>query len=178
MTIPICPVTVNGVVYNRSTIIRSHRGRCFEFSLTQDVRNFDSKLGCDFKIETGETVINARLIGVKKYFELVCPHNAPADRAVWTRLYYVDMDIESDEKEDYQMTSLMEKFCVYCGKSAKIGCCCASQYPDLRKPHKCPVCEGTGEMFDKRSSGDSNELIIEHGWKTCNACKGEGIVWG
>ena len=37
-------------------------------------------------------------------------------------------------------------------------------------PHKCPVCEGSGYVYDKSGMCTSNIL-------KCHACSGTGIVW-
>lgn len=43
---------------------------------------------------------------------------------------------------------------------------------DPKKPHKCPVCEGSERYKFTPSRGDS-EITIE-----CKSCEGKGIVWG
>lgn len=44
-----------------------------------------------------------------------------------------------------------------------------------KKPHKCPVCDGTSMANVKEV--DINDSILSF-YKKCHACKGEGIVWG
>jgi hypothetical protein len=38
-----------------------------------------------------------------------------------------------------------------------------------RKPHKCPICEGTGEVDGKGTTYPK---------ETCHVCKGECVLWG
>jgi len=39
-------------------------------------------------------------------------------------------------------------------------------------PHKCPVCEGTGEVVRNRPVEATAPMP-----QTCNACSGTGVVW-
>ncbi len=55
------------------------------------------------------------------------------------------------------------------GCACKAPCNCKTNVARLqidtshnKTPHKCPVCHGIGKYIDV----------------TCNACKGEGVVWG
>jgi len=47
---------------------------------------------------------------------------------------------------------------------------------DIKNPHRCPVCEGDGEVII-----NTGYLLTSHPpkypTKVCNACEGKGIVW-
>jgi len=42
--------------------------------------------------------------------------------------------------------------------------------PANKRPHKCPICEGTGQV-----SAKGNAI---HSSVCCHGCDGKGIVWG
>ena len=42
------------------------------------------------------------------------------------------------------------------------------------KPHKCPVCNGEGKLY--QSSINENSTAIHTGMKTCHACGGQGYI--
>jgi len=43
--------------------------------------------------------------------------------------------------------------------------------PVSKRPHKCPICEGTG-----RTSPNGN--MSQYSSVVCHGCDGKGIVWG
>jgi len=44
-----------------------------------------------------------------------------------------------------------------------------------RKPYTCPVCEGNGKINLRDPLVHRNGLVH---FMACNACEGEGVVWG
>ncbi len=46
-----------------------------------------------------------------------------------------------------------------------------------KKPHKCPVCEGRGNITIQEIKLALNAMISTSS-DQCNACKGNGIIWG
>lgn len=42
--------------------------------------------------------------------------------------------------------------------------------PPSRTPHTCPICQGSGQLWDTLSTGT--------GTRPCHGCLGTGIVWG
>lgn len=48
------------------------------------------------------------------------------------------------------------------------------------KPHKCPVCDGTGlTVRPPYVAGDQNSWVSNStGPYPCKVCKGEGLAWG
>lgn len=54
----------------------------------------------------------------------------------------------------------------------------AQHYRESKKPHKCPVCEGSGKDKNKLVAEpyDNNiKILVE---PPCHSCEGKGIVWG
>jgi hypothetical protein len=43
-------------------------------------------------------------------------------------------------------------------------------------PHKCPVCDGTGNDRGVMRGSPKYEFCMEYA--SCNSCEGQGIVWG
>lgn len=50
-------------------------------------------------------------------------------------------------------------------------------YPQ-KKPHKCPVCDGSGIITTCRVVGGYSGIITSNSENKCNACEGKGIIWG
>lgn len=46
------------------------------------------------------------------------------------------------------------------------------------KPHKCPVCDGSGIITTCRVVGGYSGIITSNSENKCNACEGKGIIWG
>ncbi len=46
---------------------------------------------------------------------------------------------------------------------------------EMMQPHKCPICEGRGNVPDGFYSGDPNPVFAP---EECKACNGTGILWG
>jgi DnaJ-class molecular chaperone len=53
----------------------------------------------------------------------------------------------------------------------KTTICTCTEKPPPRRPYKCPVCDGTGKVWQRSDSTGINK-------QPCHACKGTGIVWG
>jgi len=64
--------------------------------------------------------------------------------------------------------------CPHCGKEIE-NLLITINTKDM-KPHKCPVCGGSGRVPMCASSWQSYTTYIPE--KTCHACNGAGIVWG
>ena len=64
----------------------------------------------------------------------------------------------------------------------KKECCCQEYYSDYKKPHKCPVCAGTGNVpqgfYQKKIDNIVYPTTTSICSETCRACTGSGIVWG
>lgn len=69
-------------------------------------------------------------------------------------------------------------------KCLKIADNCASHYQYLRdedkKPRKCPVCEGLGEIIENyQTIFGAGGIVNENNVRvTCHSCEGTGIIWG
>jgi len=52
-------------------------------------------------------------------------------------------------------------------------------YPQ-KKPHKCPVCDGYGNILSAAAKIAFDEMLRANlpTSKVCNPCEGKGIVWG
>lgn len=48
--------------------------------------------------------------------------------------------------------------------------------PSSLQPHRCPVCEGTGQVWSTFYEYGSVTTAISK--VTCRSCGGSGIVWG
>lgn len=66
--------------------------------------------------------------------------------------------------------------CVYCGPKdgEKVTFVLPTQHKHEPKPHKCPVCNGTGKNSDVTTSYGA----ISHYIEQCLACKGACVLWG
>ncbi|HEX2549326.1 MAG TPA: hypothetical protein VHM20_05820 [Gammaproteobacteria bacterium] len=50
------------------------------------------------------------------------------------------------------------------------------EIPENRTPHKCPVCDGSGNGKGIKEYDTDFEFYCRY--FSCSACDGEGIVWG
>jgi hypothetical protein len=68
--------------------------------------------------------------------------------------------------------------CSACGNNVgtSAGCCVLKP---LRRPYKCPVCDGAGHVSRPPwVAGDQNTWIASDvATHSCHACSGTGIVW-
>lgn len=51
-----------------------------------------------------------------------------------------------------------------------------TEYPNAKKPYKCPVCEGLGNDKGIPIANPAYEFSMKYA--SCQSCEGKGIVWG
>ena len=52
------------------------------------------------------------------------------------------------------------------------------QFEEYKRPHKCPVCDGTGKDRTRLTCDTFGPGTHKLEHSNCNACEGKGIVWG
>lgn len=45
-----------------------------------------------------------------------------------------------------------------------------------KTPHKCPICDGTGNLKKATRENPNFDFYVEYA--SCHACDGKGVVWG
>lgn len=52
-----------------------------------------------------------------------------------------------------------------------------SQANKMNIPHRCPVCDGSGELKKKRAKSNAFQVVGNAKRFVCHGCQGTGIVW-
>lgn len=76
---------------------------------------------------------------------------------------------------------MIDPNCLECKKyTGGCGCHSVTYFGENRKPHKCPVCDGTGKVSRPPwVAGDVDTWTdSQTGPYPCQPCDGKGIIWG